>query len=114
VRRNKQSRNRKIAKRASDCVAGFVFIIVNALFVFKLMQRATCLPFWTRTYCCGYGIYVFILISSVRSLPWDTITVFFAVSLSYTIPQFFIVRWLAKETKDATMTMEWNGTTNVD
>ena len=30
------------------------------------------------------------------------------------IPQFLIARWLAKETKDATMTMEWNGTTNLD
>jgi len=30
------------------------------------------------------------------------------------IPQFLIARWLAKETKDATMTTEWNGTANVD
>ena len=75
------------------------------------------MPTWIQTY--GKGGYLFLSICVLFMLipflaPLALLLFCFWYFGYCLIPQFLIARWLAKETKDATMTTEWNGTTNLD
>jgi len=92
-----------------------IFLVVAGWGGIKLIRVfSESFPVQSYVWGCFFLLFSFVLVFPVKGGGYFGEVLLCVLPFYCIVPQFFIARWLAKETKDATMTMEWNGTTNVD
>jgi len=99
---------------------GVCMSVGSAMGTCHILGYSKIMPTWIQVYGSGGCLlcYICVLLMFLSWIPFLAPLALLLLCFWYfgycLIPQFLIARWLAKETKNATMTTDWEGTTNVD